>query len=68
VIPAEASVAFPTGTVITFEQKGAGSLVFDDTSVTLNSLSGFVTTTDQYVGAQLIKVGSDTWTLIGSIE
>jgi hypothetical protein len=69
VIPDESSVPFPTGTVITFEQKGAGDLVFDDTAITpLNSFNGFNVTSGQYVGVQLIKVGSDTWTLIGALE
>lgn len=69
-IPAEASVAFPAGTQITYEQGAAGALVFSGAvGVTLRvAATHLAQTLDQHAVVQLVKVGADTWTLFGNLE
>ena len=68
-VPKNSSVAFPTGTVITIEQQGAGvvTLAPVDGDVNLNTFEG-LKTAGQYAGVQLIKVATNTWTLIGGVS
>ena len=67
-IPTNASVAYPTGTVITVEQADAGVVTLTpDTGVTLNSRGGLLATAGQYAVAQLKKVATNTWTVIGDV-
>ncbi|HLP67179.1 MAG TPA: DUF2793 domain-containing protein [Rhizobium sp.] len=67
-IPAEADVAFPIGTVIEFEQAGAGALtIAGDTGVTLNSRAADFTMAGQYSTGFVKKVDTDTWTLGGDL-
>jgi hypothetical protein len=67
-IPTNATVAFPIGTTIDFVRLGTGSVTFAGSSgVTINSKNGFRAISDQYVGATLLKVGTDTWFLGGSL-
>lgn len=68
-IPLNASVAFPVGTTISVEQLGAGKTTIAATGgVTLNYLSTLTAAiVGQYGVAQLIKTGTDTWTLFGAI-
>lgn len=64
-IPANASVAFPIGTGIDVLQLGAGTLTFSPASgVTLNGTPG-LRTRIQYSGGTLLKVGTDTWVIVG---
>jgi len=62
-IPTNASVAFPTGTVIEVWQLGAGSTTIEaDTGVTLNGVSaGGVALGAAYAPATLRKIGTDAW-------
>lgn len=64
-IPDNATVAFPIGTVITFEQRGAGQLTISgNLGVTVygnNESAG------QYFVIQAIKTDTDTWVLIGGV-
>jgi len=62
-IPTNASVAFPTGTIILVYQLGAGATTITaDTGVTLNGISaGSGTMNTQYGGVSLLKIGTDTW-------
>ena len=66
-ILAEATVAFPIGTMITFGQEGAGLLtITGDTGVTVNGSSGgSVASNGQYTGMTLRKSASDTWIVLG---
>jgi hypothetical protein len=65
-IPTNASVAFPTGTVITIEQQGAGQVTVSPASgVTLN---GGNKTLFQYAGVQIVKVDTNTWSIIGGVN
>lgn len=68
-VPPNSSVAFDTGTVITGEQMGAGQVTFDEGSgVTINALEDGYSTADQYAAVQLVKVDTNTWTMIGGVE
>lgn len=67
-IPANASVAYPVGTVIEVEQAGAGALTFvPDTGVTLNSRASDLTLAGQYAVAFAKKVATNTWTVNGDL-
>jgi len=72
-IPTNANVAFPTGTVINVIQIGAGqTTVKAVTSGTTSILSTGATAAQpklraQYSAASCIKVGTDTWYVIGDI-
>lgn len=67
-IPPNSSVAFAVGTVITVEQNGAGTITLTpDTGVTLNSRAALLDTAGQYAVAQLKKVATNTWTVIGDV-
>lgn len=64
-IPTNASVAFPTGTGVDVLQLGAGTVTFAPASgVTLNGTPGLKTRT-QYSGGTLLKIGTDTWVIVG---
>jgi hypothetical protein len=66
-VPTNSSVAYPTGTTITIEQQGAGQItVSGDSGVTVNAYGG-TKTMGQYAMVQIIKVGTDTWTLTGGV-
>lgn len=67
-IPPNSSVAFPVDTVITVEQAGAGTVTLTPGSgVTLHSRGALLATAGQYAVAQLKKVATDTWTVIGDV-
>lgn len=63
-IPANASVAFPIGTVIEIYQGGAGQVTVAITSDTLRATPG-AKTRAQYSHAYLRKVAATTWVLSG---
>lgn len=67
-VPKNSSVAFDTGTVITIEQKGAGTVTVApvDGDVTLNAYDG-LSTYGQYAGLQLVKVDTNVWTCIAGV-
>ena len=65
-VPTNASVAFPTGSVVNLQQIGAGQVtIAGDTGVTVNGTG--TKTRAQWSAASLVKTGTDTWTLIGDI-
>jgi len=67
-VPANSSVAFPTGAEIDLAQIGAGQLTISPGSgVTINSYSSKVNLAGQYAGATLKKTGTNTWLLIGNL-
>lgn len=69
VIPLESSVNFPIGSKIDITQIGSGtsSVTFVD-GVTLNSDTSKKTINAQYAAASLVKLGSDSWLLIGALK
>jgi len=68
-VPKNSSVAFPTGTTIAINQKGAGQVTIApvDGDVTINSSAG-LKLVNQYSGATLTKVAENTWYCHGDTE
>ena len=72
-IPTNASVAYPTGTQINIIAIGAGQVTINAvTSGTTTVLSNGATAASpklraQYSSATLVKVGTDSWYVIGDI-
>lgn len=67
-IPPNSGVAFPIGTVLIVEQNGAGAVTFTaGVGVTLHSRGALVATAGQYAVAQVKKVATNTWTIIGDV-
>lgn len=68
-IPANASVAFPVGTIINIVQAGSGTITVQaDTGVTLNGVSvGSADIDGQWTGVSLYKSATDEWVMQGSM-
>lgn len=68
-IPANGTVAFPIGTVIAFEQVGAGVTTITAASgVTLNGVSaGSCAVSARWAGGLLWKRGTNEWTVMGGV-
>ncbi|AMK19325.1 DUF2793 domain-containing protein [Sphingobium sp. MI1205] len=67
-IPPEASVSWPAGSVLTFEQNGAGAVtVSPGAGVTIHSRGSLYTSNGQYAVCQLKKVGTNIWTMTGDL-
>jgi hypothetical protein len=68
IVPTNASVAFPSGTIITLAQYGAGQVtIIGDTGVTLRSSGGKNKTAAQYSVATLYKRDTNEWYLYGDL-
>lgn len=67
-IPTNASVAFPVGTKIDVMQTGAGETTIAGAGVTINSEGAKLKLNAQWAAATLIKRGTDTWVVIGSLK
>ncbi|WP_313559715.1 hypothetical protein [Ruminiclostridium cellobioparum] len=68
-IPANATVAFPVGTQITFLQSNVGTVTFAPASgVVLASKDTKRTIDGLYASSTLIKTSTDTWFLIGALK
>lgn len=64
-IPTNASVAYPTNTVINILALGAGiTSVLGDTGVTVNGVSAGSNDLAQFGGTSIIKTATNTWTLL----
>jgi hypothetical protein len=64
-VPPNSSVAFPVGTSIDLVQLGAGIVtIAQGAGVTVNAAPSRVFQ-DQYSGATLKKIGTDTWVAVG---
>lgn len=70
-IPLNSSVAFPTGSMINIIQIGAGQVTIQGASGVTVASTGATSTAPklrvQYAAATLIKVGTDSWYVIGDI-
>lgn len=65
-VPTNASVAYATGAQINIEQIGVGQVtVVGDTGVTVNGTGTALRA--QWSAATLVKLGTDSWTLIGDL-
>lgn len=67
-VPTNASVAFPVGTKIDVLQTGAGETTIAGAGVTINSEGSKLKLNAQWAAATLIKRGTDTWVVIGSLK
>lgn len=64
----DSSLNFPTNTLISLTQYGAGALsVAEGAGVTVNSLGGSLTLAGQYAAATLQKIGPNEWLLVGAL-
>lgn len=67
-VPANASVAFPVNTIISVRQAGAGQTTIAAAGgVTINATAATVLRTTNST-ISLVKIGSDTWDLVGDLQ
>lgn len=67
-VPPDADIPFAIGTVIYVTQYNTGVLTFvEGTDVTINSLSGYVTSAGQYAHMKLHKIDTNEWYLSGDL-
>ena len=67
-VPLNASVAFPTGAVVTLVQTGAGQTsITGSVGVTIQSESSKLKLKAQYATAGLLKTDTDTWVAFGNL-
>lgn len=70
-IPLNSSVAFPTGSIINIIQIGTGQVTIQGASGVTVASTGAVSTAPKlrvrYSAASLIKVGTDSWYVVGDI-
>lgn len=68
IVPSNASVAFPIGTVIDFLQTGIGqTTITADMGVTINTAIGLKLRA-RWSPASLVKRGTDTWVALGDLS
>ena len=67
-IPANASVAFPVGSVIPCLTIGAGQVTYSITSDTLQNGGLTSKSRNQYTMQYLIKIASTTWVITGDLS
>ncbi len=67
-VPPNSSVAFPTGSVITLIQTGAGqTTIVAGAGVTIQSENSKLKLKAQYATAGLLKIDTDTWVAFGNL-
>ena len=66
-VPTNATVAFPIGTQISFTKKFATLLFAASGGVTINSVGGLLEMGRINCGAELLKIGTNEWNLIGEL-
>jgi hypothetical protein len=67
-VPPNGDVAFVIGAQIALQRGGAGTVtVAPGAGVTINSAGGLLDLSAQYATAALVKTGTDTWLLAGSL-
>lgn len=68
-VPAYATVAFPVGATIAFEQHGAGTVTIAAAAgVTLNHYSATLNTAGQYAVGQMVNTAQNVWTVFGALS
>lgn len=71
-IPLNSSVAFPTGSIINIIQIGAGQVTIQGASGVTVASTGATSTAPKlratYSAASIIKVGTDSWYVVGDIS
>jgi len=71
-IPTDASVAFPTGTIINVYNKGAGACTISavtsgTTAITSGAAVSNSPIVNQFAAASCIKLAANTWIVVGKI-
>jgi hypothetical protein len=71
-IPTDASVAFPTGTVLNVYQKGAGittisAVTSGTTTIASAGATGTAPVLARYKAASCIKIAANSWVVVGGI-
>lgn len=66
-VPTNASVAFPVKSSIKIAQLGAGQVTISGAGVTFRSRGAALKLTAQYGGAELIKIATDEWLVVGDL-
>ncbi len=66
-IPTNASVPLPNGSLIAVTRTGAGLTTIDDSLIVAagGALQGSITTVDQYGNVAILKLGTNTWLVLG---
>jgi hypothetical protein len=65
-VPANAAVAFPIGTVIVMDQKGAGQLTLGPTgAASIDNATPGLKTRAQFSSMAITKLATDEWELTG---
>jgi len=68
-VPPEGTVAFSTGTQIGIIRNGTGTVtIAAGAGVTIRSVDSKLKIKGQYASAALLKIGTDEWILVGSLE
>lgn len=68
-VPPNSSVAFPVGSRIEVDQKGAGAVtIAEGSGVTVNSIGGVKLLKTQYAHVSLVKLATDLWHLFGDLS
>jgi hypothetical protein len=68
-LPSNTTAPLPIGSVITIVQTGTGEVSFtEDTGVTIRSKNSYKKLNTQYSGAQVVKLDTNIWLLIGDIK
>ena len=68
-VPATSTVGFAVGTAIDLAQLGAGKVTVSAAGgVTVNAASSTKAFRAQYSAASLVKLGTDSWILLGDLE
>lgn len=67
IVPTNATVAFPVGTVVNVRQSGTGTTTISPaTGVTINAPQDEFTTDGEEFGVAIVKVATDEWDLVKS--
>ncbi len=67
-IPANATVAYPVGTQISFSQEGAGKVTLAPAvGVTFTSFNTYLSTAGQYAIISAIQTTADAWRIVGNL-
>lgn len=68
-VPPNGTVAFATGTQIGIIRNGTGTVtIAAGSGVTIRSVDSKLKIKGQYASAALLKIGTDEWVLVGSLE
>jgi hypothetical protein len=67
-VPTDATLNHPIGTQIAVLRNGTGTVTFAHAGVTVNSDGNKKAIKGQFNSAVILKIGNNTWSLVGSLE